>query len=127
MGHTNTYGRTTKDIGGSTPVWIEVARNMQAGGNIDISGLSAGDTIPAGSMCYLNHAGGTLKIVKDTDLQADLDMVNGLLFNDVHIYDGDTYATGAVVYSGNVFADRIPALPDDVKERLTMIHFTYER
>jgi len=127
MGHTNTYGSTTKEFGGGLPVWIEVFRNMQSGGNIDISGLSVGDTIPAGSMCYLDYAGGTLQIVKDTDPQTDLEKVNGLLFNDVHIFEGDTYATGAVVFAGNVYAERISEVPEDVQKQLTMIKFTYER
>jgi hypothetical protein len=122
----NTYGKRSKTIGGSTPVWLEVHGIDRSGGTIDISGLSVGDVIPAGSMCYLDTMGGTLQIIKDTDA-ADLGKVNGLLFNDVSIEEGDTYATGAVVYSGNVYADRIPPVPDSVKGQLPMIRFTYER
>jgi len=126
--HANTYGRTTKEIGGSLPVWREVRRLYQSGGRIDITGLSPGDTIVAGSMCYLDFAGGTLQIVKDTDPTADQNKVNGLLFNDVHIFEGDTYATGAVVYDGDVYAERIPTVPVTVQNRqLSMIHFTKER
>ena len=116
-----------KTIGGSLVVWREVRRQYQSGGRIDITGLSVGDVIPSGSMCYIDFAGGTLKIVKATDPQTELDMVNGLLHNDVYIEEGTTYATGAVVYDGDVYAERIPDVPDDVQARLTQIHFTYER
>jgi hypothetical protein len=122
----NTYGTRGKTIGGSLPIWLKVNNVDQCGGTIDISGLSAGDIIPAGSMCFLDAAGGTLQIIKDTDT-ADLGKVNGLLYNDVSIEEGDTYATGAVVFDGVVYADRIPTVPDSVKVQLPMIRFNYER
>ena len=123
----NTYGNSTKKIGGSLPIWLKVDGIDRSGGNIDISGLSAGDIIKAGSMCYLDKMGGTLKIVKDSDTAEVLATVNGLLFNDVSIDEGDTYATGAVVFAGNVYADRIPTVPDSVRKQLTQIRFTNEK
>ena len=122
----NTYGKRSKTIGGSVPVWLEVFRVDYSGGTIDITAMSPGDVIPAGSMCFLDKMGGTLQIVKDTDPQADLDNVNGLLFNDVSIEEGDSYATGAVVYAGNVYAERIPDVPVAVRAQLPMIRFTNE-
>ena len=122
----STYGKRSGTIGGSLPVWLEVDCMDRAGGTIDISGLSPGDVIHAGAMCFLDKMGGTLKIVEDTATPTELGKVNGLLFNDVSIEEGDTYATGAVVYAGNVYADRIPNVPDSVKKQLPMIRFTYE-
>ena len=123
----NTYERRDKTIGGSVPVWIKVDRQDQAGGRIDISGYTAGDVIPAGSMCFLDVEGGTLQIIKSTNASATLLKVNALLLNDVYIEEGDTYATGAAVYAGNVYGDRIPTIPASVKLQLPMIRFTYER
>jgi hypothetical protein len=124
----NTYGKREKKVGGSLPVWLKVDRQDYSGGTIDIGGLSAGDVIPAGSMCYLDTAGGTLTIVDgDTASSAELEKVTGLLYNDVSIEEGDDYATGACVYEGNVYADRIPTVPDSVKAQLTQIRFTNER
>jgi hypothetical protein len=123
----NTYGKRTKTVGGSLTVWLQVERQDYSGGTINIAGLSPGDVIPAGSMCFLDKAGGTLQIVASTDAAATLKKVNGLLYNDVYIEEGDDYATGACIYRGNVYADRIPAVPDSVKLQLPEIRFTYEK
>lgn len=122
----NTYGKTSETYGGGIPVWLKVDNVDYGGGTIDISGKSAGDIIPAGSMCYLDKMGGTLAIIASTAAAEVLATVNGLLLNDIVIEAGDTYATGAVVYAGNVYADRIPTVPATVKTQLTQIRFTYQ-
>lgn len=122
----NTYGKTSQTYGGGLPIWLKVNAQDYVGGTIDLSGYSAGDIIPAGSMCYLDKAGGTLLIVKSTDTAEVLATVNGLLLNEVVVDAGDTYATGACVFSGNIYADRIPTLPTSVKAQLPQIRFTYQ-
>ena len=126
----NTYGKREKTIGGSLVVWYHVEHAYPSGGTIDIlgMGLSAGDIIPAGSMCALDFAGGTLKIVPSTATVPELEEVNGLLLNDVSIEEGNDYATGAVVYEGTIYEERLAdSVPDDAKARMPRITFLKER
>lgn len=121
----NTYGKSTKSYGGSLPVWRRVDAMEMGGGTLDISASAIGVVATAGSMCYLDAAGGTLKIIASTDT-ANLTKVNGLLYNDIVKEEGDTFATGAVVYAGEIYGSRVD-VPDSVKAQLPQIHFVIEK
>lgn len=104
----NTFGRSTKTIGGdSIPVWFRVDSVLPSGVLIDISGKSAGDIIPAGSMVAYDHVGGSASIIAATAESTDLATVNGLLKNDIFVDEGATKASGTVVIEGIIYSDRV--------------------
>lgn len=122
------YGRTEKVFGSGKNIWFDVPKVYPVGGIIDVDGLTKGDVIPAGSMCVLDNASGTLTIVKTADIgteegQTPATDVNGLLYNDVIVND---YTTGTVVYEGLVFENMLEELiPDAVKAAPKMSGIKY--
>ena len=196
----NTYGSKSKDYGMKLiPVWVKVDGVYQGGGKLYVassftSEYPIGTVIPAGTPCYLDKAGGTLKPAYTYELakallatdekvvfkgngylkaikQGDVVMVapttvtttgaaytvgvvtedadgnyevaieanawgtaavgtifivanaagasgklpalvpNGLLWHDIVVEEGDTSATGALVYEGAILSDRVPPIP----------------
>ena len=132
MGSFNTYGKTSKEFGSGKNIWLQVKGIHRCGGNIDLTGYKTGDVIPAGSMCTLDVMGGSIKIVKASEIgtaegKTSPILIKGLLYNDIYVEDGTTYATGAVVYHGEIFADRLAeAVPVEVKAVLPQIVFVNE-
>lgn len=114
-------------IGGDYPVWARV-REVYQGGNISLTGLSAGDVIHAGTPVIFNGPGKDVTIVKITD-KANLAKVNGLMFNDVCIPAGCVSASCAVVRNGRIYANRAnggEGLPKSLEAQLPGIEFVYE-
>ena len=206
----NTYGSKSKDYGMKLiPVWIKVDGVYQGGGKLYVassftSEYPIGTVIPAGTPCYLDKAGGTLKPAYTYELakalaaadekvvfkgngylkaikQGDVVMVapttvtttgaaytvgvvtedadgnyevaitanawgtaavgtifvvansagasgklpalvpNGLLWHDIVVEEGDTSATGALVYEGAILADRVAPIPACFAKEMTNI------
>ena len=57
------YGRTTKEYLPGKNIWVDVPKVYPVGGVIDTTGMTLGNVIPAGSMCILDTAAGTIKII----------------------------------------------------------------
>ncbi len=57
------YGRTTKEYLPGKNIWVDVPKVYPVGGVIDTTGMTLGNVIPAGSMCVLDTAAGTIKII----------------------------------------------------------------
>ena len=206
----NTYGARSKSLGMNLiPVWVKVDGVYQGGGKLYVassftSEYPVGKVIPAGTPCYLDKAGGTLKPVYTYELAAALgasdtkvvfkgngylkanktgDVVmkapatvtttgaaysvgtvaknadgnyevtisanewgtasagdifviansagasgklpalvpNGLLWHDIVVEEGDTSATGALVYEGAILADRVAPIPACYAKELSRI------
>ena len=206
----NTYGARSKSLGMNLiPVWVKVDGVYQGGGKLYVassftSEYPVGTVIPAGTPCYLDKAGGTLKPVYTYELAAALgasdtkvvfkgkgylkaiktgDVVmkapatvittgaaytvgtvaknvdgnyevtisanewgtasagdifvignsagasgklpalvpNGLLWHDIVVEEGDTSATGALVYEGAILADRVAPIPACYAKELSRI------
>ena len=127
-GTQNTIGSYSAEIGGNFVVWVRVERVEHFGGNLDVSPYKPGDVIPAGSMAIFDQQANTIEIVK-ADAAADkLKKVNGLIFNDICIPSNPVLATGAIVTSGKIYADRAgeDGIPPSVEPNLPMISFIRE-
>lgn len=127
-------------FGGNVPVWARIYRRLVSGGYFDLAEtnpltnktFAAGDLIPAGTMLKYEKPGGKLTIVPN-DAES-VTGVNGLLDNDVLIPANCKAATGAVVISGRIYADRVGCnlegaevgLPAAVEALLPMIEFVRE-
>lgn len=126
----NTIGSYRAELGGNFVVWVRVDRVEHFGGNLDVSLYQPGDVIPAGSMAIFDQQANTVEIVK-ADAAADkLAKVNGLIFNDIYIPSNPILATGAIVTSGKIYADRagVDGIPLAVENngKLPMISFMRE-
>jgi hypothetical protein len=73
------------------------------------------------------NAGDVFVLAKGTGAsQSIFTTPNGLLWHDIVIEDGDTCATGAVVYDGSILVDRVSPIPACVKAALPTINFEKE-
>lgn len=126
-GTQNTIGSYSAKIGGNFVVWVRVDRVEHFGGNLDVTKYQPGDVIPAGSMAIFDQQANTVEIVKATDT-AKLSKVNGLIYNDICIPSNPVLATGAIVTSGKIYADRagVDGIPPSVEPNLPMISFIRE-
>ena len=93
------------------------------GGNITNISEYKGKVIPSGSMCQLDQSAHTIKIIKASEIKTatqdsaaiEPSTIKGLLYHDVYVDADTTYATGAVVFEGMIYADRLEeAVPDEV-------------
>lgn len=124
----NTIGSYRAEFGGDFVVWVRVERVEHFGGNLDVSSYQPGDVIPAGSMAIFDQQANTIEIVK-ADAAADkLAKVNGLIYNDICIPSNPVLASGAIVTSGKIYADRagVDGIPPSVESNLPMISFMRE-
>lgn len=130
MGSFNTFGRTEKTYGSGKNIWHEIKGSYPCGGKVDLTGYSVGDVIPSGSMCVFDQVANTITIAKAADIKTtantngtvDPGKVNGLLQNDIYYEEGTTYATGNVVFAGEIYIDRVKEeIPDEVLKLLPMI------
>lgn len=126
-GTQNTIGSYSAEIGGNFVVWVRVDRVEHFGGNLDVTKYQPGDVIPAGSMAIFDQQANTIEIVKATDT-AKLSKVNGLIYNDICIPSNPVLASGAIVTSGKIYADRggVDGIPPSVEPNLPMISFIRE-
>lgn len=120
----NVFGRTGKSYDGGKHIWHEVKGQYPVGGKIVNASEYAGKVIPAGSMCKYDSANAEITIIKNADAVTNKADIKGLLFHDVYV-DADlesAYATGAVVFAGEIYADRLEeAVPAEVWAVLPMI------
>ena len=126
----NTFGRGQKEYGSGKNIWHEVRGSFPVGGSISNISDFKGKVIPAGSMCVLDQSAHTIKIVKASEIKTasqseatvEPKTIKGLLYHDVYVENDTTYATGNVVFSGEIYADRLAEeVPDDVWAVLPMI------
>lgn len=126
----NTFGRAEKTYGSGKNIWHEVKGAYPCGGNITNISDFEGKVIPAGSMCQFDQVTGTIKIIKASEIKTETQSgasvepstIKGLLYNDVYIEENTDYATGSVVYAGEIYSDRLAeAVPEEVWAVLPMI------
>ena len=95
-----------------------------------MTGFNVGDVIPSGSMCVFDQVANTIKIAKTSDVKTaanadgtvEPNTIKGLLQNDVYYEEGTTYATGDVVFAGEIYIDRVAeTIPAEVLAVLPMI------
>ena len=69
------YGRIVKEYGSGKNIWVDVPKVYPVGGKINTSGMTLGDIIPAGSICALNTAAGTIDVYSaiSSDAVAEVD------------------------------------------------------
>lgn len=108
--------KTTINTGAT--VFAKIDATALGGFSLDATGLTLGDTLPAGTAIIANEATRVATVV-----DADGDTPLGLLKNDVVIAAG---AEIAVVTSGVVYARRIPAAAKTaaIKAKLPKITFS---
>lgn len=120
----NVFGRTSKSYEGGKHIWHEVKGQYPVGGKIVNASEFAGKVIPAGSMCKYDPVAAEITIVKNADAVAEASNIKGLLYHDVYVDADltDVYATGAVVFAGEIYIDRVAeAIPAEVLAKLPMI------
>lgn len=120
----NVFGRTSKSYEGGKHIWHEVKGQYPVGGKIVNASDYAGKVIPAGSMCKYDPVAAEITIVANADAATEAASIKGLLYHDVYVDADltDAYATGAVVYAGEIYIDRVAeAIPDEVLAVLPMI------
>ena len=134
----NVFGRTDKNYGSGKNIWHEVRGAYPCGGSISNISDFKGKVIPAGSMCQFDQVDNTIKIVKATEIKTasqsgasvEPNTIKGLLYNDVYV-ESDVptpYATGSVVFAGEIYADRLAeVIPAEVWAVLPMIVPIYEK
>ena len=134
----NVFGRTDKNYGSGKNIWHEVRGAYPCGGSISNISEFKGKVIPAGSMCQFDQVDNTIKIVKATEIKTasqasasvEPNTIKGLLYNDVYV-ESDVptpYATGSVVFAGEIYADRLAeVIPAEVWAVLPMIVPIYEK
>lgn len=130
MGSFNTFGRTEKTYGSGKNIWHEIKGAYPCGGKVDLTGFKVGDVIPSGSMCVFDQVANTISIAKNADIKTTANTdgtiepgkVKGLLQNDIYYEEGTTYATGNVVFAGEIYIDRVKEeIPAEVLQVLPMI------
>ena len=125
----NTFGMSEKTFGSGKNIWHEVKGAYPCGGSISNISDYKGKVIPAGSMCQLDQATHAIKIVKASEIKladgggtVEPNTIKGLLQADVYVENSTTYATGSVVFAGEIFADRLEeTVPAEVWAVLPMI------
>lgn len=134
----NVFGRTDKSYGSGKNIWHEVKGAYPCGGSISNISDFKGKVIPAGSMCQFDQVDNTIKIVKSTEIKTasqsgasvEPNTIKGLLYNDVYVESdvATPYATGSVVFAGEIYADRLAeVIPAEVWAVLPMIVPIYEK
>lgn len=126
----NTIDSYRAEFGGNFVVWVRAERVEHFGGNLNVAKYQPGDVIPAGSMAIFDQQANTIEIVKASDGAEKLAKVNGLIYNDICIPSNPILATGAIVTSGKIYADRagVDGIPLVVENNgnLPMISFMRE-
>ena len=132
----NTFGKTEKSYGSGKNIWHEIKGAFPVGGKITNISSFTGQVIPAGSMCVFDQVKAEITIAKATDIKTTSNSggtitpqkVKGLLQNDVYIDSDVDYATGSVVFAGEIYIDRLAeSIPDEVLAVLPMIVPIYEK
>ena len=106
LGTFNTIGSGSDQFGGSTHVWARVDRVIHGGRKINVSGMTAGSVIPAGTLVEYTYDS-EYATIKDSDDSLTVGHHYGLIFNDVCVPDNCIFASCAIVIQGVVWADAI--------------------
>lgn len=125
----NSFGVTEESFGSGKNIWHEIKGAYPCGGSISNISDYNGKVIPAGSMCQFDQVNNTIKIIKASEIKltsgggsVEPNTIKGLLQNDVYVKSSTTYATGSVVFAGEIYADRLAeAIPEEVWAVLPMI------
>lgn len=132
----NSFWTKEESFGSGKNVWHEIKGAFPVGGKITNIASFQGQVIPAGSMCAYDAAKAEITIAKSTDIKTTSNAggtiepakVKGLLQFDVPVNNQTTYATGSVVFAGEIYADRLAeAIPAEVMAVLPMIVPIYEK
>lgn len=132
----NSFGKKEESFGSGKNIWHEIKGAFPVGGKITNISSYKGQVIPAGSMCQFDQVKAEITIVKATDVKTTSnaegtvtpDKVKGLLQFDVPVNNETTYATGSVVFAGEIYANRLAeAIPAEVLAVLPMIVPIYEK
>lgn len=132
----NSFGKKEESFGSGKNIWHEIKGAFPVGGKITNISSYKGQVIPAGSMCQFDQVNAEITIVKATDVKTTSnaggtvtpDKVKGLLQFDVPVNNETTYATGSVVFAGEIYANRLAeAIPAEVLAVLPMIVPIYEK
>lgn len=112
----NTFDKTKVAYGHARKVWREVHDQYPAGGTIEnTSDFLTTKVVPAGSMVSYDLEAKKITVITQAKLAecvtgdtVDIEKAkalkfNGYLYNDAPLKDGDTIATGAVVYRGELY------------------------
>ena len=117
--------RSTTMVGGDVEVWIDVQKMIHFGRKIDLTGISAGTVIPAGTMVHFDNDSDFAEIIASNAINDKLDTVNGLTRHDVKVVDGTYFASVAIVVQGKLWGDAVD-VPSRVESRL-FPNITFER
>lgn len=132
----NSFGKKEESFGSGKNIWHEIKGAFPVGGKITNISSYKGQVIPAGSMCQFDQVKAEITIVKATDVKTTSNAggsvepgkVKGLLQFDIPVNSSTTYATGSVVFAGEIYADRLAeAIPAEVLAVLPMIVPIYEK
>lgn len=134
----NVFGKTSREYGGSKNIWHEVKGQFPVGGKITNADDFKGNVIPSGSMCKYDEVKAEVTIVKASevktatqpDAMVEPSSIRGLLYHDVYVETelSNTYATGAVVFAGEIYIDRLAEeIPAEVLAVLPMIVPIHEK
>ena len=110
LGLKKTSGAPTK------PIFQKVLETARGGFALDVTGLTAGDTIPAGTVIAFDEATRKAKLANEDGSDA-----KGLLYEDVKVVKGIPVD---VVTRGTVYENRIPEVSDEIKAALPLIIFS---
>lgn len=101
-------------------IWQTVLETAQGGFALDATGLTAGDTIEAGTPFTFDET--TRKAKKATSTGDPLvSNAKGLLYTDIIVDDS---APLSIVLRGTVYENRIPTVAAEVKTALPLILFS---
>lgn len=133
----NSFGKKEESFGSGKNIWHEIKGAFPAGGKITNISSYKGQVIPAGSMCQFDQVKAEITIVKASEIKTgeeeedgtvEASAIRGLLQFDVPVNSETTYATGSVVFAGEIYADRLAeAIPASVWAVLPMIVPIYEK
>ncbi|WP_430827288.1 hypothetical protein [Chryseobacterium indologenes] len=104
------------EVAGDKTIYAHVLETALGGFALDVTGLTKGDQIPAGTAFTYDEA---TRLAKP-----DQTAPKGLLYEDVVIDDNTSVD---IVLRGTVYARRIPALTDALKAKMPQIIFSQSK
>lgn len=109
-------GFNRKDVAGDKTIWAHVLETALGGFALDVTGLTKGDKIPAGTAFTFDEA---TRLAKP-----DQTAPKGLLYGEVVIDDNTSVD---IVLRGTVYQRRIPAISDELKALMPQIIFSQSK
>ncbi len=126
----NSFRKKEESFGSGKNIWHEIKGAYPCGGKItNISDFVSQGVIPSGSMCQFDQVKNEIKIIKSAEIkltdgggEVEPNTIKGLLQNDVYVKSDTTFATGSVVFAGEIYSDRCAEkIPAEVFAALPMI------